>query len=321
MRVHQELSPQLPRRNTVLAVGVFDGVHVGHRHLLKCLKEAASQRGLLSGVVTFINHPHTVLAPGTLAAGIKYITSFQDRLALLESTGVDMVIPLTFDVELSRLSARDFTDLLQERLSMVGLVMGPNFAMGHKREGNPQTLKAIGDEKGFSVTIVEPITNGGDRISSTAIRQAISDGDMDRASRYLGRPFTLHGRVLAGDSRGRTLGFPTANLGIPKDLMIPGDGIYATWACVGNQRHMAATNIGVKPTFGTKERTIEAFLLDFSGDLYDSEMTLEFAQRLRDELRFETPEALMAQIRRDVEYTRKVLKDPLAQPTLTLETR
>ena len=304
MRVHQELPSQPPQRNTVLAIGVFDGVHIGHRHLLERLKDVASQEGMLSGVLTFVNHPRTVITPG---ACVKYITSVEDRLTLLKSTGVDIVLPLTFDLELSHLRAHEFVDLLQDRLNMAGLVMGHNFVMGHKREGTPEVLKAIGSEKGFSTTVVDPVSKDRERVSSTAVREAISAGDMDKAYRFLGRPFALQGRVIKGNARGRTLGFPTANLGIPQDRTIPGNGIYATWAYVGETRYMAATNVGTRPTFDEKERIVETFILDYSGDLYDSEITVEFIKRLRDEIRFETVEALVAQIHEDVEQTRQVL--------------
>lgn len=305
MRVHQELPSQLPQGNTVLAVGVFDGVHIGHRHLLGRLRDAASQEGMLSGVLTFVNHPSTVITPG---ACVKYITSVEDRLALLKSTGVDIVLPLTFDLELSHLRAHEFVELLQDRLNMAGLVMGHNFVMGYQREGTPETLAAIGSEKGFSTTVVDPVSKDGERVSSTAVREAISAGNVGKASQFLGRSFAFRGRVITGNARGRTLGFPTANLDIPQDRIIPGDGIYATWAYVGETRYMAATNVGTRPTFDEKERIVEAFILDYSGDLYDSEITLEFVKRLRDELRFETVEALVSQIHEDVEQTRQVLK-------------
>ena len=307
MRVHKELPSQLPQKNTVLAIGVFDGVHTGHQHLLKRLKDNAAQGGMLSGVLTFVNHPRTVLVPDTC---IKFITSVNDRLALLERTGVDMVIPLTFELELSRLRAHEFVELLQERLRMAGLVMGHNFVMGYRREGTPEVLKAIGSEKGFSVTVVDPVSANGERVSSTATREAISAGDVDKAYRNLGRPFALQGKVVAGNSRGKSLGFPTANLSIAKDRILPGDGIYATWAYVGDKRYMAATNVGVRPTFGEAERVVEAFILDFDGDLYGSAITVEFVERLRNEQRFETPEALVAQMHKDVEQTREVLKKP-----------
>lgn len=307
MPVHQELPSQPPRRNTVLAIGVFDGVHVGHQHILDRLKDAASQEGMLSGVLTFINHPRTVITQGVC---VKLITSVEDKLALLENAGVDIVLPLTFDVGLSHLRAHEFVELLQGRLNMAGLVMGHNFVMGYQREGTPETLAAIGREKGFSTTVVDAVSIDGERVSSTAIREAVSAGDMKKASRFLGRPFALQGRVVTGNARGRTLGFPTANLDIHTDRLIPRDGIYATWADVDGKRYMAATNVGVRPTFDEGGRIIvEVFILDFSGDLYGSEITVEFVQRLRDELRFETVDALVTQIHEDVEQTRQILND------------
>jgi riboflavin kinase/FMN adenylyltransferase len=307
MRLHQELPAQLPQKDTLLAIGVFDGVHLGHQHLLKRLTDAASQGGMLSGVLTFTNHPRTVLVPGTC---VEFITSVDDRMKLLESTGVNMVIPMTFELELSRLRAHEFVEVLQERLRMVGLVMGHNFVMGYKREGTPEVLTAIGIEKGFSVTVVDPLSTDGGRVSSTATRQAISDGEVDRAHRNLGRPFALKGTVVAGNSRGKSLGFPTANLSIAENRILPGNGIYATWAHVGDKRYMAATNVGVRPTFGEAERIVEAFILDFDGDLYGSEISVDFIERLRNEQRFETPEALVAQMHKDVERTREVLSKP-----------
>ncbi|MDP6493908.1 MAG: bifunctional riboflavin kinase/FAD synthetase [Dehalococcoidia bacterium] len=304
MPVQQEMPLQPPQNNTVLSIGVFDGVHAGHRHVLDRLKDTASRNGMLSGVLTFVNHPRTVITP---EACVRYITSVEDRLTLLENTGVDLVIPLTFDVGLSRLRAHEFVELLQDRLNMAGLVMGHNFVMGYQREGTSEVLKAICSEKGLSTTVLDPVSKDGERVSSTAIREVISSGDMRKASRFLGRPFALRGKVITGNVRGRTMGFPTANLDIRQDRIIPGNGIYATWAYVDGKRYMASTNVGTRPTFEETERIVEAFILDYSGDLYDSEVTVEFAQRLRDELRFETVEALVAQIHEDVERTRQVL--------------
>ena len=306
MRVHEDLPDTPPDKGTILTIGVFDGVHRGHQHLLKRVVEVASEGGMLSGVLTFVNHPRSVLVPDTC---ISYITSVEDRLALLKDAGVDMVIPLHFDLELSRLRAHEFTALLQERLKMAGLVMGYNFAMGFKREGTPENLASIGSEQGFSVTVVDAVSVEGGRVSSTVIRDSVTAGDVAGASSLLGRPFSLCGKVVAGEGRGRTiLGFPTANMDLPEDRLAPGNGIYATWACVGSERYMAATSVGVKPTFGDNERNVESFLLDFDGDLYGKEITLEFVQRLRDELRFDSPEALVAQMHVDVEQARETLR-------------
>ena len=306
MSIYQELPPELPERDTALTIGVFDGVHLGHQHLLKRLKDTAAQGGLLSGVITFVNHPRTVLRP---EGCIRYITSLEDRLGLLRSRGVDMVLPLTFDLELSHLRAREFVGLLRDRLRMASLVVGYNFALGHRREGDPETLKALGREMGFSVALVEPLSTDGARVSSTTIRDDIAAGNMSRASQLLGRAFVLQGGVVRGRSRGRTLGFPTANLDVPGDRLVPGNGIYATWAYMGGSRHMAATSIGVRPTFGERgERTVEVFILDYNGELYGTDLRVEFVERLRDEVRFDSPEALVAQMHRDVEQTREILE-------------
>lgn len=304
MQVHQELPSTPPPGNTLLTIGVFDGVHTGHQHLLSRLTTLASDQGMQSGVITFLNHPRSVVIPGTC---IQYITSVERRLSLLREQGVDMVIPLTFDMDLAQLRAHDFTRLLQERLNMSGLVMGYNFAMGHRREGNPETLKAIGGEQGFSVTVVDAVSTAGERVSSTTIRGAISDGEIARAAALLGRPFVVEAQVVRGDSRGKTLGFPTANLEVHADRLIPKDGIYASWAHVGDKRYMAATNVGVRPTFGENSRVVEAYLLDYDGDLYGTPLTVEFVRRLRDELRFESAEALVVQMNKDVEQTREIL--------------
>ena len=309
MRVHEELPDTPPDRSTILTIGVFDGVHRGHQHLLKRVVEEASREGMLSGVLTFVNHPRSVLVPDTC---ISYITSVEDRLTLLKEAGIDMVIPLHFDMELSRLRAHEFTGLLQERLRMAGLVMGYNFAMGYKREGTPETLATIGNEQGFFVNVVDAVSVEGGRVSSTVIRDSVTAGDVAGASELLGRPFSLCGKVVVGDGRGKTLGFPTANLDYSEDRLAPGNGVYATWACVGDDRYMSATNVGVRPTFGENERIVEAFLLDFDGDLYGKDITLEFVGRLRDELRFESAEALVTQMHVDVEQARETLKGSAA---------
>ena len=304
MRVHQELPETPPDRGAILTIGVFDGVHRGHQSLLKRVVEVASQGGMLSGVLTFVNHPRSVLIPDTC---ISYITSVDDRLALLKDAGVDLVIPLHFDLELSRLRAHEFTSLLQERLNMAGLVMGYNFAMGFKREGTPETLAAIGSEQGFSVTVVDAVTVEGGRVSSTVIRDSVAAGDVAAAAELLGRCFNLCGEVVVGEGRGRKLGFPTANMDLPEDRLVPADGVYAAWASVGDERYMAATNVGANPTFGGNDRRVESFLLDFDGDLYGKHITIDFVDRLREEHRFESAEALVTQMHLDVEKARKTL--------------
>ena len=305
MQLLRELPASPPRESALLTIGVFDGVHLGHRFLLEQLREAAAREGAISVVLTFTNHPRTVIRPGDW---VPYITTVNDRLELLRSEGVDLVVPLTFDEELSRLQAHEFVDLLRERLNMRGLVMGRGFAMGHKRGGTPETLAEMGREKGFSTTVVEPVAAQGEEVSSTAIRDAIARGDVSQACRLLGRHFLLRGEVMKGHGRGRELGFPTANIGTPEGQVVPGDGVYAARAMVGGSTLPAAVSIGVRPTFddGDGKRVVEVHILDFGGDLYGSELAVEFVERLRDEFRFESVEELVAQMRDDVEQSRQV---------------
>lgn len=304
MKIADELARQAPERDSVLTVGVFDGVHRGHQHLLAHLVASAARTSRIAGVVTFRNHPASVLKPDFKPC---YITTLEERVRLLRQAGVDLVVPVTFDLELSRLRVRDFVALLMEHLRMRGLVIGPDFAMGHKREGDARLLAELGRELGFSVEVVNPLTDAGVTVKSTAIRQAIARGQMDWAASMLGRSFVLKGTVVRGLGRGRKLGYPTANIEVPQGMAVPGDGIYATWAWVDGRRHMAATSIGTRPTFSEGIRTIEAYILDFSGDLYHKEVGLEFVHRLRDELAFSSVEALLEQIARDVKATRQAL--------------
>lgn len=305
MQVAEELSRFASSEATFLTIGVFDGVHLGHRHLLTRLIEEARRHNCRAGVVTFSNHPRTVLQ---LDAKVTYLITLEERIRLMRSLGIGLVVPLTFTEELSRLRAREFVEVLQRHLKMRGLVVGPDFAMGYKREGDINTLTTLGKEIGFAVKVVEPVTSSQMQISSTAIRQALVQGDVSAAACMLGRNFSLEGLVTHGAGRGHTLGFPTANLAINPDLAIPADGVYATWAYVDRERYQSATNIGMRPTFGPGERAIETFIFDYRGDdLRGRALRLEFVRRLREERRFANPEALGEQISLDVTQSRSVL--------------
>lgn len=301
----EELAAATPPRDSYITVGVFDGVHLGHQHLFAILVSEAAQAGCLTGVVTFRNHPGTVLVPGTV---IPAITTVEEQAGLIQELGIDFMVPATFTLEVSKMTADEFVSLLQRHLRMRGLVVGPDFALGHHREGTLEVLRALGKKLGFSVTAVEPFSFDGHTASSTAIRTALTQGDVGIAASLLGRPFTLEGMVVHGDQRGGSvLDYPTANVQADSGMIIPGDGIYATWAYFGGQRYKAATSIGVRPTFGSNERTVEAFLLDYHGDLYNKSMKLEFVRYLRAEVAFESVERLKEQMDRDVEQVRQVL--------------
>lgn len=305
MRAEDELRGFTPQRETVLTIGVFDGVHLGHQRLIDYLKREAATRDYIPGVVTFCPHPQQVLSPRT---SLPQLTTLEERLRLIRDLGIDLVVPLSFDQELAQLSARHFISLLQKHLKMRGLVIGPDFALGRNREGDVFSLHDLGKEAGFWVDVVSPGMINGDVISSTAIRQSLAKGEVAKANRLLGRSFALSGQVTHGDERGKQLGFPTANLTVPTIQALPEDGVYVTRAYLGSHTYASVTNIGRRPTFGKGDRTVEVYLIGFNGVAYGKEIKIEIIERLRDEKRFPTPEDLKAQINRDVEKAMSILE-------------
>jgi len=305
MQIVSELSSVKPKCGTLLTIGVFDGVHLGHKHLIGRLTQQAATDNLLSGVVTFSCHPKAVLSPRTR---LVRLTTLEERITLLRDIGADFVVPLTFGTELAALSAREFVILLQRHLHMQGLVIGPDFALGRGREGDVACLQALGQELGFTVGVVEPIVLEGSLVSSTSIRKALTRGDMNMTSKLLGRHFRLSGQVMGGTERGHVLGFPTANIGVDSEQALPGDGVYATLGYLGDKVYKSVTNIGTRPTFGEGERTVEVFLIDFDGDIYSQNLTVELIERLRGETKFADAKELSAQIARDVEQARAILR-------------
>jgi riboflavin kinase/FMN adenylyltransferase len=302
--VQKTLSAYRPEKDTVLTIGVFDGVHRGHQKLIGAVVSAARKRGLLSGVITFQSHPRKVLAHGN---GLQFINDLDERLARIRSLGVDFVAAIPFSAEIARLSAAQFVALLQSELRMAGLVIGPDFALGHGREGNAESLRALGREHGFTVDVVSASTVGGEVVSSTLLRQALADGDMLKAEKLLGHPFYLKGHIIHGRQHGRVMGFPTANLSVPAEQILPANGVYVSQTHFDGKTYPSVTNIGFRPTFGASERTIETFILDYDGDLYDRAIKVDLVDRLRDEMKFPDVAALKSQIDRDIELARQVL--------------
>ena len=303
MSFSQRLAGISPDRDTVLTVGVFDGVHLGHRHLIDHLIDWASP-ACIPGVITFSNRPVTVFRPGTFPS---YITTPEHKIALLRDAGIELVVSLEFTEELSQVTARQFAELLHSSLRMKGLVLGPDSAIGQGREGDLDYMRAEGERLGFWVRTVPPLELNGQPVKSRVIREALVAGDVDRGARLLGRNHCLSGTVVVGDQRGRTLGFPTANINVYPGLLWPGDGIYATWAYFGGERHLSATSIGVRPTFGLTQRLVEVFVMDFSGDLYGQHLTVEFVEKVRGQETFADIDALISQIGKDVDNSRDVL--------------
>ena len=308
MEIEQELASVTPQGETLLTIGVFDGVHAGHRYLLKKLRERAAERNLLSGVVTFSPHPQSVLHP---RSQLPWLTSLNDRVGAFRKLGVNIVSVLTFTPKVARLSAREFISLIKKNLGMRGILVGPDFALGKGKEGNIDLLRSLGCEMGFSVDVIPPFKINGEIVSSTLIRRALAEGDMRKVKNLMGRYFYLEGKVITSEKRGRVLGFPTANLDIKPQQALPENGIYATIAQVEGGHFPSATNVGIRPTFGTGEEMVETHLLNYKGNLYGKDMRVEFVQKLRDEERFSSSEELKTQIEKDIREVEAILTKDL----------
>jgi len=301
-------------RSAAVAIGVFDGVHRGHRHLIGHLVKRARHEGLAPLVVTFHPHPRSVLRPGT---PLTYLCGLEERVELLRALGVDAVAVLAFTSELAQLSASEFASLVVEELRMKLLVVGSDFALGRGREGTTDVLARIGGEMGFVVDVVPLLAASGVKVGSTAVRHALERGDMETVASLLGRPFSLRGPVVKGAERGKGLGFPTANMALGQDRALPAFGVYVTRAYLREGIFPAVTNIGLRPTFSAKggsasgggedKPTVETFILDFQGEVYGRELRIELLHRLRGEVRFPSPQALHEQIEKDVAATRAYL--------------
>ncbi len=307
MKIVYDLAEITLDKPSALSIGVFDGVHLGHRYLINRLLKSAQSRDFLSGVITFDAHPDNVLAPDK---DIRYLTTLDERLTLLSESGLDFAVVLSFTKELARTSARDFILSLVERLCMKELWIGPDFALGRDRQGDATYLRILGQELGFRLEALEPLLHRAKIISSSNIRALLREGRVSEATDLLGRYPMLKGKVVSGTRRGHELGFPTANLAVDKRMMIPADGIYAARVRWGTANHQGVVNIGVRPTFGDHgERIVEAHILDFAGDLYGQTLEVELIKRLRPEKRFDNAEALIAQMEEDVAQVRHIFSE------------
>lgn len=292
-------------RPTVVTVGVFDGVHLGHQKVMAKVVERAGALDARPAALTFDPHPLEFLAPDRAP---RMLTSVDQRAELLSELGIELVGVLPF-LQIRDLPPQAFgIEVLAERLQARWVAVGADFRFGRDRSGDPELLARVGQDHGFEVEVMGMLgEKDGEVVSSTRIRRYLAEGRVADAARLLGRPFELRGTVIHGDARGTGIGFPTANLHIPERMAIPADGVYAVRAATGDDVHPAVVNIGVRPTFGVSTRTVEAHLLDFSGDLYGTEMGLRFVARLRDERRFDSVDELVAQLHRDVAAGRELL--------------
>ncbi|MHB8512969.1 MAG: bifunctional riboflavin kinase/FAD synthetase [Actinomycetota bacterium] len=290
---------------TAISIGVFDGMHTGHQMILREVIERATQINATPGVVTFDRHPLELIAPGKEPA---LITTVAQRASAMDELGLGFVLILKFDPELRSLRADEFVrKILVEGLDVRHVVVGSNFRFGFNHEGTVETLEDLGEKFGFEVEVFS-LLGGSDTISSTLIRRQIAEGQIEKVTQELGRPFRIEGVVEHGAKRGKGLGFPTANLRIEHKMAIPKIGVYAGWLIIDGARHPAVVNVGLNPTFETRQTPIvEAHVLDFDGDLYGKTVELEFTHRLRDELRFDGPDPLIKAIEDDIARARQLL--------------
>ncbi len=295
-------------RGRVLTVGMFDGVHLGHQQLLRRTDEEARRRATEATALTFQPHPRSVLSGREDT--VPFLTGLEERLRLIVAEGIASPVVLPFDGKLAQLSAYDFFTHLTETLPFEVLVVGENFRAGRGREAGIPELAEIGRQLGWSVQPVPAVRVAGDPVSSTRIRRVlIEEGDVDLAARLLGRAFAVEGRVVPGAGRGRTIGVPTANIGVPEGRVIPRNGVYYCLAAGGvlpPQGVPGVLNVGIRPTFGVGTRSVELHLPGWSGDLYGQQLRVEFLARLRDERRFEDASSLVAQIRLDISRAREL---------------
>ena len=314
MRVIRHLERQRDRiPGTVLTLGNFDGVHLGHQAIVRHAVAAARADGGRVVALTFHPHPMAVLVPERAPALLQ---SLHDRLATLRQLGVELAVLQRFTHAFAALDPEEFVrDFLLRHLEIRRVVVGYSVNFGRNRAGSVETFRAQGARYGFAVEVIGPVTVEGEQVSSSALRKVLQEGEMGRARRLLGRPYSLRGRVIVGERRGRTLGFPTANLHLRPRVLLPPDGVYAVRVPLDGRSYAGVLNVGMRPTFGERRRTIEVHLLDFSGDLYRRWLTVELLEWLRGEMKFAGPDALRGAIAADIARARGVLaREPPPSP-------
>lgn len=279
-----------------LTIGFFDGVHLGHRYLVSELSDCAKKRGLATAVLTFRTHPRQVLHSDYIPS---LLTTTDEKIVLLKETGVDYVVLTEFTQELSLLSAQEFMRLLHDKLNVRCLMIGYDHRFGHNRSENFEDYVEFGKEIGIEVIQSSPLVIGGLNVSSSAVRKTISEGDVAKAARLLGREYSLAGTVVKGFQVGRTIGYPTANIAYDDCRLLPKDGVYAARVTVDSHAYDAMLYIGSRPTVNTGKISVEAYLFDFSDDIYDKEVNVNFVERIRESIKFDSIEELKKQLEKD----------------------
>lgn len=300
----EQLSEITEKKPTFVAIGSFDGVHLGHQAVLQKMVTAAQEAHMRTAVLTFFPHPKRVIQQLTEP---YYLGTLDERVAQLAELGIDLIITHPFNEQVRQTRAAAFVEELCHYLDMRQL-WGGNFALGYQREGDIPFLRRLGAEKGYTVEQVDALISWqGERVSSSRIRRSLLEGDIAEVNGCLGRPYRISGTVVHGAQMGRTIGFPTANLDFWPEQLLPDNGVYATYAWLGDVRHVAATNVGVRPTVNGHGVIVEAHLLDFDGDLYGRTIDLDFIKRIRPETKFPSLDALKDQIKADVQQVRQLL--------------
>ncbi len=306
MEIYRDLSVIEHNLNAVVTVGMFDGVHLGHQALIDKVQKKASQIKGLSTIITFSPHPRLILYPEQ-TQNIRLITTDEEKITVMENLGIDRLIILNFTNAFAQLSAREFIEkILVEKIGFKVIIIGHDHHFGKSRTGDVKLLKELAIQHNFEIELADVVRIDNEVVSSTSLRQLIRSGNFSRVRQFLGRNYALKGEVVSGEKRGRMMNFPTANLvPINPQKLIPKDGIYAVIVKVGSQKYLGALNTGVRPTFSEASRSIEVYLLDFTGDLYGQTLEVEFLAFIREELKFQDMTQLTAQIQKDVNYVRQ----------------
>jgi riboflavin kinase/FMN adenylyltransferase len=292
-------------QNSVLTIGSFDGIHLGHVKLMDLAKESAEKLNSKSIVLTFHPHPMKTLRP---ERKIHLITTFDKKVELIAKLGIDYLIYIPFSLKFAKMPPETFIkEIIYEKLKPLKIIVGHDFGFGNGKKGDIALLDRCSKEFGFELSVVSPVKIGDDIISSTLIRQLILKGEIFKVKTYLGRYYSVHGRVIKGSDRGKLIGFPTANI-VPEEELFPKDGVYASFVQINGINYKAITNIGSNPTFNDDSRRIESFIFNFAGDIYDNEIEVYFVERIRDEIKFDSVNDLQEKIKEDIEFTEYIFQ-------------
>jgi riboflavin kinase/FMN adenylyltransferase len=307
MQIFRNLAEVVVSEPAVLTIGTFDGLHLGHQDVLQQLKKTAQQLKARTAVIAFHPRPKAIFLPDRFHN--DYLTVPDERIELFRQQGVDVLILIPFSLDFAQISAAAFMRMLTEKINLVQMCVGHDFALGKNREGTIGKLRELGHEFNYEICEIQPFILNGEAVSSTRIRRYLRQGDVRGAAALLGRYPFLTSQVVKGAQRGRTIGFPTANLAVSPERLLPSNGVYATFVQIMGEknRYPSATNIGVRPSFGEQERTVEAHILNFNRNIYNEFVTVEFVDRLRPEKKFNGVEELVSQIKKDAAQAKELL--------------